>query len=272
MGHMSDAIHAWRRAARSAPFLDADTERDCIERFQRDGDGRAMATLVLSHLRLVLSTARRYTTSRLPLEDLVSEGVVGLCEAASRFDLARGTRYSTYARMWVRALIRAYVLKNRRIVGAPTTRAGRHVMGRAGAARRRLAGHLGRPPTNEELSQALGVDVAEVELVQQAFEGADVPIPSGPGRVLAAAGPSPEDEVARREGWARVRAGLARALHDLDPRERTIIERRHLDPEPETLRALGAQMGISHERVRQIELRAKRKLRAALESPARRVA
>jgi len=257
---------AIQRAAR-APLLEADEERAHLERVQRDGDPAAMTALVSSHLRMTLSVAMRYASRGLPVEDLVSEGAVGLCEAAKRFDLERGTRFSTYAAWWVRAHIRAYALRNRRVVAMPATRNGRVVMGRAAEAQRRLTAALGRPPTTDELAADLGVERADVELVQSAMRGRDVsltPRDDGPAVRLSAAGPSPEDAVADREWRERAAERIEGALGALDDRELEIVQRRFLRGEGQTLRAIGEEMGLSRERVRQLELRAKDKLRRQL--------
>lgn len=257
---------AIRRAAR-APLLDADEERTLIERVQRDGDQAAMSALVSSHLRMTLSLATRYASRGLPVEDLVSEGAVGLCEAARRFDLERGTRFSTYAAWWIRAHIRAFALRNRRVVAMPSTRNGRVVMGRAARTRQRLTAALGRPPTVDELADELGVERADVELVDSAMQGRDVslsPRDDGPALRLRATEPSPEEEVAEREQREGAAARVHDALTALDARELEIVERRFLRAEGQTLRAIGAEMGLSRERVRQLELRAKDKLRRRL--------
>jgi len=257
---------AIRRAAR-APLLDAEEERSLIERVQRDGDPDAMHTLVSSHLRMTLSVAMRYAGRGLPVEDLVSEGAVGLCEAAKRFELERGTRFSTYAAWWVRAHIRAFALRNRRVVAMPATRNGRVVMGRAAEAQRRLTADLGRPPTDDELAADLGVRRSDVELVHSAMRGRDVsltPRDDGPDVRLSAPGPSPEDVVADREWRERAAERVQGALTALDDRELEIVQRRFLRGESQTLRAIGAEMGLSRERVRQLELRAKDKLRRRL--------
>ena len=261
--------HRLRKIADDAPMLDAATERQHLERIQSGGgDAAAMSALIESHLRLVLSMARRYVTRGLAFDDLVSEGVVGLCEAADRFDLSRDSRFSTYAMWWVRARIRAFVLKNRRVVAFPSTRNGRRVMGRSAVVGRELAAQLDRPPTNEELAKALDVTESDIEMVRTAFSGYDISLSAPldtPSEPIASPLETPESEVARAEMTAQARLLVARALGELDPRELAIIEQRHLSPEPMSLRVLGERMGLSRERVRQLEMRAKEKLRRAVD-------
>jgi RNA polymerase sigma-32 factor len=262
--------HRLRKIADTAPMLDPVTERAHLELIQSGGDGSsaAMSALIGSHLRLVLSMARRYVTRGLALDDLVSEGVVGLCEAADRFDLGRESRFSTYAMWWVRARIRAFVLKNRRVVAFPSTRNGRRVMGRSGVVGRELAAKLDRPPTTEELAKALDVTERDIEMVRAAFAGYDVSLSAPletPWEPIASSLETPESEVARAELSEQARSLVARALCTLDERELAIIEQRHLSAEPMSLRCLGERMGLSRERVRQLEVRAKEKLRRAVD-------
>lgn len=262
-----DSLQQLRQAAIAAPMLDFDTERDLLTRIQDRDDPRALSALLVSHMRLVLSIAQKYRRHGLPLEDLVAEGNLGLVEAARRFDCSRGTRFSTYAAWWIRALIRRYTIANRRIVGAPSTRAARRLLSKLRETQRQLAAELGCAPTREQVAKALDVTVEDVATVEAALSGRDVslaPTPDGQVVELACDRASPE-EIAAVE---QVRAINLRSVHDalerLERRERMIIERRLLDDDRETLAHLGEELGLSRERVRQLELRARQKLRAAL--------
>lgn len=263
-----DAIPpAIRRAAR-VPLLEEAHERDLLARIREADDPNAMTELVRAHLRLTLDVASRYTSRSVRIEDLVSEGAVGLCEAAHRFDPSHGTRFATYAAWWVRAHIRAFALKNRRVVSLPATRNGRVVLGRSTRVQGQLTAELGRPPSIEELAKALDVGVKDIEMVHTALAGRDVslaPRDDGPTLAVASNQPSPEDLVARAEVEADARGAVDRALAALDPREHEIVRRRYLDGESQTLRAIGEEMGLSRERVRQLELRAKDKMRRELD-------
>ncbi|HEY8429655.1 MAG TPA: sigma-70 family RNA polymerase sigma factor [Sandaracinaceae bacterium] len=256
-----------RRAALEAPMLDAETEQEYLRRIQESDDPAAMQALLLSHLRLVLSIAQRYTSNGVTLEDLIAEGNLGLVEAARRFDRSKGTRFSTYAAWWVRALIRRFAIANRRIVGAPSTRNARRVLGRLRQAQRRLAAELGEAPTREQLAQALSVTPEEIAMVEGALSGRDVSLgPTEDGQVveLTSELESPEEAVAERELRAIHRRSIRAAFEALDERERAIVEKRLLDDDKDTLAHIGGSMGLSRERVRQIELRARQKLRDAL--------
>jgi len=256
-----------RRAAIEAPMLDAETERDYLRRIQESDDPVALNALLVSHLRLVLSVAQKYTGHGIGLEDLVAEGNLGLVEAARRFDRSKGTRFSTYAAWWVRALIRRFTIANRRIVGAPSTRNGRRLLSSLRQTQRKLSAQLGAPPTREQVARALDVTAEEVAMVEAALSGRDVSIgPTEDGHVvdLPSFGASPEEQASANEIHRMNEASVAAALEHLDERERLIVEKRLLHDDKETLANIGTKMGLSRERVRQIELRARQKLRQAL--------
>lgn len=258
--------HLRRRAAR-APMLAADTERELLAQIRDHDDPKAMAALLDSHLRLVLAMAHRYTRHGVSLEDLVAEGNLGLVEAARRFEADRGTRFSTYAAWWVRALIRRYALANRRIVPAPSTRNARKLIGTLRTTERKLSAELGRAPTPTEVAEALGVEVKDVEMVDTALRARDVsfgPRPDGTDFELASPKASPEQQVADHQLAARSKQSVHRALDLLDAREREIVEKRFLEEDRQTLSNIGSTMGLSRERVRQLEVRAREKLRVAL--------
>jgi RNA polymerase sigma-32 factor len=255
-----------RRAANCAPMLDACTELDYLRRIQANDDPTAMRELLASHLRLVLSIAQKYTGHGIALDDLIAEGNLGLIEAARRFDFGKASRFSTYAAWWVRALVRRYTLDNRRIVRAPSTRNARRLWSGLRKTQRELAQELGRTPTLEQLAARLCVSTEEVEMVEMALRARDVPVGAqDAGAVdVPASEISPEDEAAEREARERNIAGVRRALAKLAPRERAIIERRLLSDEGETLSEIGHTLGLSRERVRQLEKRACDALRGEL--------
>ncbi|MCC6877848.1 MAG: sigma-70 family RNA polymerase sigma factor [Sandaracinaceae bacterium] len=256
-----------RRAALCAPMLDPETEQDYLRRIQRRNDPVALNALLVSHLRLVMSVAQKYTGHGLALEDLIAEGNLGLVEAARRFDLEKGTRFSTYAAWWVRALIRRFTIANRRIVGAPSTRNARRLLSGLRKTQRELAQQLGATPTREQVAARLEVTPDEVDMVEAALSGRDLALgPTPDGGVVEVAGDlaSPEQEAAEREAHEHNVESVRRALDKLDPRERIIVERRLLSDDRDTLADIGQTMGLSRERVRQIELRACQKLREEL--------
>jgi RNA polymerase sigma-32 factor len=249
-------------------MLDEDTERDLLERVREHSDPSALARLVESHLRLVLAVARRFHREGVPMEDLVGEGMLGLVEAARRFDPDKRARFGTYATWWVRALVRRFALSNRRIVGSPSTRNGRKIVSKLRETERHLTATEGAPPGLERIAEALGVSLEEIQEVEAALTGRDVVLGAdredGSPLELACSAPSPEEQAAARQRARHTRASVDRGLAALDPREREIVERRLLTEDGQTLARLGESLGISRERVRQIELIAKDKMRAAM--------
>lgn len=255
-----------RRAANQAPMLDAQTEHRLIEEF-RAGSQRALDRLLASHLRLVLAISRRYAGHGIALEDLISEGTLGLVEAARRFELDRQNRFATYAAWWVRAHVRRYALANRRIVSAPSTRAARKVIASLRKTEREIQQQTGEAADRSAVAQALGVEESDVAMVEAAMGGRDVIIgPHDDGTVfdVPADTCSPEQLTAEEEAREFNRRAVQQALHGLTDREQEIVRRRFLEEESATLAVLGESLGLSRERVRQLEKRAQRKLKSAL--------
>lgn len=247
-------------------MLSADYEKQLVAGFQ-EGSADSLRQLLSSHLRLVLSMARRYVGHGASLEDLIGEGNLGLVEAARRFDAQRGVRFGTYAAWWVRAYVRRYALANRRIVATPSTRNARRILGRLRSTQRSISQSEGRPAERHEVAMALGVSESDVAMVESALSGRDVPVgptESGYGFEVANQEPSPEQAAAERESREVAHGKLFAAMKELSDRERVIVQRRWLDEDTATLAALGQTLGLSRERVRQLEKRAQRKLRAAL--------
>lgn len=244
--------------------LDAAGERALAARY-RDGDARAGQALVEANLPFVVHVARRYRRWGVPLEDLVQQGNLGLLRAARRFDEAKGCRLVTYAAYWIRAEIRDYVVHNYRIVRLGTTRTERQAirMFRRGDAADAdtLAAESGMPlPRARKLLPLL--EGRDRSLDAPAREGLVSAVEAMPG-----ADPTPETALADRELLHRRREVVAAALAELPPRERRIVEARFLaSDEAPTLKALGRELGLTKERVRQLQERALARLRAALEA------
>ncbi len=255
-----------RAQAATAPMLDAVEEQVLLRRY-REGEREALDKVVRAHLRLVLSIVERYAHHGVPMEDLIGEGIVGLMEAARRFEEDKGTRFGTYAAWWVRAYVRRYALQNRRIVATPSTRAARRVLWGMRRAEREIAQEVGRAATHEEVAERLGVAPEDVDLVVGAMGGADVPIgiqEDGRGFDPADECPTPEECAAERERRERLSRQVSAAIARLDAREREIVRRRLLQEDSVSLSALGEVFGVSRERVRQLQRRAESKLRSAL--------
>lgn len=265
IGTEGRSIASYRKQAASTPLLDGETEAQLIVRFQRDGDARAMARLLAAHLRMVVAIAARYVRPSVALVELVAEGNLGLVEAASRFDSTHEVRFASYATWWVRSRMQRFTLVNRRIVPPPSTRNVRKLLSALPIASRELAQRDGDAPTHEALARRTGTTVDDVAIVETIWSGRDVPIGTMDGEIDPASDEaSPELQTAEVEARRFRRDRVAKALLLLGDREREIVRRRFLTDESPTLDTLGKELGVSRERVRQLEARAKQKLREAL--------
>jgi RNA polymerase sigma-32 factor len=265
------------RAALAAPYLGRQEERDLAVRWKEDHDQDALNRITTSHMRLVISMATRFRHFGLPVGDLIQEGHVGLLEAAARFEPERDVRFSTYATWWIRASIQDYILRNWSIVRGGTSSAQKALFFNLRRLRARLAQRsetLSTPSIYHEISSSLGVSIADVAMMDSRLSAPDTSLnapliedeagSSGRMDFLISDDPRPDEvaeeaiDIERRSGW------LNDALEVLNPRELQIIRERRLKDEGATLESLGETMGISKERVRQIESRAMEKLKSAL--------
>ena len=273
-----DARRAHRRLIResmSAPLLSREHELALARRWRHQQDERALHELVESYMRLVVSTASRFRHYGLPMSDLVQEGVVGLMQAAARFEPERDVRFSTYAAWWIRSAMQDFILRNWSVVRTGTTAAQKSLFFNL----RRLRAKIddGRYASLDEagkayIAQELSVDVREVEAMEMRLMGGDQSL----NATIASSGeeawqdfladdrPGPEEIVTGAHDGRQRSRWLALSLAELSERERTIIRERRLREDGRTLEELGVRLGISKERVRQIEHRALQKLRSAL--------
>lgn len=271
-----NAGRSFIRAAMKAPYLERDEEHRLAVRWKEDNDQNALHRMTVSHMRLVISMAVKYRHFGLPTGDLIQEGHVGLLEAAARFDPERDVRFSTYATWWIRASMQDYILRNWSIVRGGTSSAQKALFFNLRRLRARLATgpvSLTREMLYRQVSAALGVSEADVAMMDSRLSAPDsslnAPLADDAGSsermdFLVSDAPLPDEivgdtiDVERRAVW------LKAALHALNARELTIIEERRLSDDGATLEALGEKLGISKERVRQIEVRAMEKLKVAL--------
>ncbi len=263
------------KASMREPLLSRDHEFDLAKRWRDDGDEAALHELVRAYTRLVISTASRFRNYGLPMGDLVQEGNVGLMQAAARFEPDRDVRFSTYAAWWIRSSMQEFVLRNWSIVRTGTTAAQKALFFNLRRLRARIDDQRSGRLTDEGrrfIADELKVDVSEVESMEMRMSGGDqslnAPIAeSGEDEwqeFLADTRPSPEDVViGMRDAGTRSR-WLAEAIGELSPREQVIIRQRRLQDEGATLEELGRELGVSKERVRQLEHRAMLKLRASM--------
>jgi RNA polymerase sigma-32 factor len=248
--------------------LTVEEEHRLSRRWRTLDDETALARLVQTHLGLVIRIAMEFRHSGPSMEDLIQEGNLGLTIAARRFDPTRQTRLATYATYWIRACMLEHVVRSHGPVRIGTTRSQRKIFFGLGRARRKLE-REGEHADAESLASALGVEREDIEAMTPRLTGHDVSLDAPRasddrrelGALIAEDAPNPEDVVAGVEEEDTRKTRLNEGLKVLDPRERAIIKARHMRQRPATLASLGKKFGISRERVRQLELRAKAKLR-----------
>jgi len=253
-------------------LLTPDEEHALAVRWRREHDPEAAARLVTANLRFVVKIAFEYRTYGMRLLDLIQEGNLGLMVAVDRFDPDRGVRLTTYAVWWIRAYIQEHIRRQWSLVRFGTTRAEQRCFYRLRRERQRLE-RGGNRADPEKLASALGITTGDLENIESRITRRDASLDDSAyvdtdetrGDRLADDKPGPESLFGEEELSHRAHDAIAQALETLDPRERDILSRRYLAAKPATLKEIGAQFGISRERVRQLEARAMAKLREVLE-------
>jgi RNA polymerase sigma-32 factor len=280
MSEPADSQTRLTREAMKIPLLAREQEYDLARRWAETHDEAALHVLVRAHMRLAIAIARRFRNYGLPMSDLVQEGHIGLLEAAARFETSHEVRFSTYATWWIRAAIQDYVLRNWSIVRGGTSSGQKALFFNLRRMRARLerSNEDGTTPRREEMhatiAHSLGVNPVEVARMDARLNIPDLSLNAplvnddevGSERLdqLVASDPLPDEQASTEIDGERRRRWLRRALRALNDREIRIIQARRLNEDSETLETLGARLGISKERVRQIESRALEKLRIAL--------
>jgi RNA polymerase sigma-32 factor len=260
-----------------APFLAREEERGLAVRWKEQRDERALHRLISAHMRLVIALAGRFRHYGLPMADLVQEGHVGLMEAAARFEPERDVRFSTYATWWIRASIQDYILRNWSIVRGGTSSAQKALFFNLRRLRARLMQSTEERVGDEihrRIATAIGVSREDVALMDARLSGPDMSLNAPVGEESEASSERmdflvdgaalPDETVSATVDGERRLIWLQQALTVLSERELRILQERRLAEDQATLEALGHRLGISKERVRQIENRALEKLRRAL--------
>jgi RNA polymerase primary sigma factor len=258
----TDALQLFLREAGRHQLLTAAQEVELAKRIER-GDGGAKQRMIQSNLRLVVSIAKNYRNQGLPFLDLIQEGTLGLIRAVEKFDWRRGYKFSTYATWWIRQAVARALADKARTIRMPVHIVER--MQKMNRAERTLWMELGREPTLDEIASEASLPIEqarEVRAAARASASLDQPVGDQEdavfGDFVAGDDPLPEERV---EGALRSQA-LAVALQALGDRERQVLILRYglVDEEPKTLEEIGKRLGLTRERVRQIELDSLRRL------------
>ncbi len=267
----TDLLQRYMTEARRYPVLSREEEKKLAIRYVEEEDVDAAYSLVTANLRLVVMVAREYVKASRNLLDLVQEGNIGLMEALKRFDPYRGVRFPSYAVWWVRAYIIRYLINNWRMVKVGTTQAQRKLFFNLQKEKEKLE-RQGIIPEARLIAQRLDVKEREVIEMDQRMSSRDLSVDAprrdGEGGSLLDILPDrtvdTETEVADAQFQSRVSSALQEFGATLKDKEKRIFESRLVSSEPLTLQEIGEEYGISRERVRQIEARIKKKLKAFL--------
>jgi RNA polymerase primary sigma factor len=259
----TDALQLFLNEAGRWPLLTAEEEVELAKRIER-GDREAKDRMINSNLRLVVSIAKRYQGHGLSLLDLIQEGIIGLIRAVEKFDWRRGFKFSTYATWWIRQAVQRGVANKSRTIRIPVHIADREQ--RMARAERQLAPKLGRQPTEDEIAKRAKLPLKQVREVREAaraITSLDKPLgvedAGALGDLIAGEQAPPEEEVT----VSLEHDVLRRAVAQLPDREREVVKLRYGlngDRDPASLEAIGRQLGLTRERVRQIEANALERL------------
>jgi RNA polymerase sigma-32 factor len=268
-------INAYISATHQIPILTPEEEIELGERLQRDNDLEAASRLILSHLRLVVAVARQYLGYGLPHADLIQEGNIGLMKAVKRFDHTRGVRLVSFAMHWIKAEIHEYIIRNWRMVKMITTKAHRKLFFNLNSFKK--YGQTLSPDQIRDVANELNVRPEDVSDMERRMAGHEFSLDPmldvdseetsfNPVRYLVAEGAEPT-EILEGEQVERLHTqGLEMALATLDERSQHIISSRWLAGEnAKTLHDLATELGVSAERIRQIETQAMKKMKLSLQ-------
>lgn len=275
------------RQAMKAELLDAETELRLAYAWRDQRDEQALHRLITAYMRLAISMAAKFRRYGAPMNDLIQEASLGLMKAADKFDPDRGVRFSTYAVWWIKASIQDYVMRNWSMVRTGSTSSQKSLffnLRRVQAKLEREAAQRGESldghQLREMIAREVGVPLGDVEMMEGRLSGSDYSLNAtqsseDEGREWIDALEDENDQAAERveeaHDSAHLRTWLIKAMQSLNERERFIVTERKLRDSARTLESLGEELGLSKERVRQLEAAAFAKMRRSLESQSREV-
>ncbi len=281
MARSTETDQTMTRRLMRAEYLDAESELGLARAWRTGRDEAALGRLVAAHMRLAVAAAMRFRRYGVPVQDLIQEAGLGLLKAADKFDPERGVRFSTYASWWVKAGLQDYVLRNWSMVRTGSTAGQKSLffnLKRVQAKLERQAAQAGMvldgPQLREKIAQEIGVTLRDVLMMEGRLSGSDqslnaVQSSDGEGRewidMLEDQAPQAADIVETTQDISRLRGWLRVAFRRLTERERYIVVARKIADPPRTLESLGQELGLSKERVRQLQVAASAKLRQSLE-------
>ncbi len=287
MAHADADNRVLSRQAMKAELLDAETELKLAYAWRDQRDEAALHRLITAYMRLAISMASKFRRYGAPMNDLIQEAGLGLMKAADKFDPDRGVRFSTYAVWWIKASIQDYVMRNWSMVRTGSTSSQKALffnLRRVQAKLEREAQQRGETldphQLTEQIAREVGVPINDVIMMEGRLSGSDYSLNARQssdedGRewidILEDDVDQAAHQVEERHDAAKLRGWLANAMGTLNDRERLIVQERKLRAEPRTLESLGSELGLSKERVRQLESAAFAKMRKSLESQSREV-
>jgi RNA polymerase primary sigma factor len=270
---VQSALQIYLRQIHEVPLLTADEERELARRIIHQSDGAARERMVRANLRLVVNIAKHYVNRGMTLLDLIEEGNIGLLKAVEGFDPENGARFSTYASWWIKQAIKRALINAVQPIHVPAYMV--ELMTRFKMCTRALEDELGRLPTLEELAQRMDVQPKKVRIIKKALKAFNSPTQFGGGDdeitiegVVADENNMTPDEAVEHEDDLK---NLETLLDDIDHRAATILKYRYGlgGEEPLTLKQIGAKIGLTRERVRQIEHETLARLRDTMTPPPR---